>query len=310
MAVYVPEAQQDIERDLQWVTEGDCVATPANFGVMPTASPQLAFHGRNQRFKIIDQPEGKDVQTLDDENRSFIKKFKNKALINIEYDLTDYLSTGDLAWFITLNKTNFASRSYFTSRKPGATEYYRVMKGCVPLKSTISFLPDNSSVHIGASILCTNPQAELTTTNAGMSTPAWAVAIAADLVLPSDGGLDSFDWNSVAYKTKGMDINCEMHYNMVDADDATITQLMIPSRRTIDGNVNIFKKVGADAPHADIFARTLRSMRRVLRPTTGTRIDMTNVDVAEDTQDQMDIRTEGNLKNYVFTAGTIALTAI
>jgi len=311
MAVYVPEIQRDLEKDLQYVTEGDVIGTPANFGTLPTASPSFSFHGKNQRFTYKDTPEGIPIQTIDDEARTSIKKIKSSGVLTVEYDLTDFAYTGDLDWFTKLNTTNFASRTYLFSRNPG-TEYYRVLSGCVPIRTTISFPEDNSPVHVSAEILVTAPEAEDTTH--GLTTPTFAPAISADVVCPSDGGLDSFDWNAVNYKTKGFELTIEMVHSMVDADDANTIQHMYPSRRIISGSVNVFKKQGADAPHADIYARTLRAMRRVLKPfdspTSGTRLDLTAVDVAEDEVNNADIRSESTIKNYSFTAGTLTLTEL
>jgi hypothetical protein len=307
MAVYVPLAQRDISQDLEFVSEGDVVATPANFGSAPT-NPAFAYFGKNQRFTYTDNPETFEIQTIDDENRTEMKKIRNSGTLTLDFDVTEYLSTENLDWFLSLNTTDFTSKMMAFSRNAG-TEYWRLLNGCVPQTTTVTFPEDNAPVHVSSTILVTNPTAE-GTTGPTLGSGSHATAISTDAICPSDGGLDSFDLNSVNYKIKGFEFTVEQLYSMVDADDSNTIQLMIPQRRTISGTVNVFQKQGADAIHADIFASTLRSMRRVLFPSTGTRFDFTNVHIAEDETNHSDIISDSIIKPYSFTAGTLTLTAL
>lgn len=313
MTVYHPEVQLHIDKVLQGVDEGDVVATPALFGQPPT-NPDYEFLGRNQRFSIKDAPEGIDVQEIDDVNRTSIRKIREAASISYEFDMTDFSAVGNLLWLLGKGIATWNSKSFFASRNPAGTEYFKILNGCVPRTTTINFPENNEFVHVSGDIISTHPQKE-GTTGPVIGTGSYASAITDPLVLPSEGGLDSFDYDSVVYKTKGMSITVEPLYNMVDADDNFEVQLMIPSGRyNISGTVNIFKKQGADAIQSDIFDRLSKAMRRVLKPfdspTNGTRIDLTNVNFAEDDMDYSSIKTESTIKSYNFTATDIALTAL
>ena len=311
MAVYVTEQQTDLSLDLQYDNEGDVVGDASLFGTLVTASPTYLHIGRNRRWVYRDTPAAVPIQEIDDANRTSFKKIQNSGSLTIDFDLTDGLYDGDLDWFVTPNKTDFNSRTFLFSRNSG-TEYYTVLKGCVPTRTTITFPEDNSPIHVSAEIAVTNPVDETTTD--GLTTPVRAVPITADLICPSDAGLDPFLHNAIGYKTRGMTITIEMAYAMVDADDNTSTQLMIPSRATISGTVNIFKKTGADAIRTDIFARTVRTMSRILTPfvgpPNGSRLDFTAVDIEENEENNADIRTESTVKSYNFTAGTLVLAEI
>lgn len=309
MSQYVPESFRDIFRDFQVVDEGDVIADATKFAAGFPANPTFKFFGKNQRFKVSYNPQGFPVQALTDENRKEIVLVKNSALINVEFDITDYAYNGDLSYFLELHKADFKSKAGFFSRKPAATEYFKKFYGIAPTKCTL-IRPDagDAPVHISAELLAALPVPE-DTTGPTLGTGSYAPAIGTAALKTADAGNNSFVYNGVNSKTRGAQIVVTPLYQMLDPDESLTIQHMRPVARDISGFVKVFKKQGVDAFHADIVAKTLRNMSFVLKPSpSGTRIDLTDVLISEsDESDFMEVKSDSNIKTYNFTAGGLTL---
>lgn len=316
MTIYQSENQLDLFRDLQIVSEGDVIASPSLFGggspnspVFPT-NPTFKFFGVNQMWKYEYRPEGFPIQALTDENRTKEIVIKKSALLDVDFDLVDYTYNGILAFLLGLNDTNFTSYASFFSRKPASTEYFTKNFGMAPVSTTLSLPDDNKSVHVKTQLIVCNPVVE-DTTGPTIGSGSYASAISGAPIKPSDGGIDSFSYNSTMYKTRGMDITVEPQYAIIDADDHITTQHMAPVRRTITGKVNIFKKQGVDSILSDITSdpKTYRTVSRVLKPAaSGTRIDLTNVLMSDNYPvDNSSIKSNSTIQEFAFTAGGLTL---
>lgn len=312
MANYQPENYGDIYKLFQTVPQGDSIADVTKFLAGAPTDPAFTLFGRNLGFKDSYNPIGYPIQTLADENRTSFIYIKNSAELEVGFDVTDFTYNGSLLWLLGLNDSDFNPKAGFWSRKPGATEYVKKFYGIIPNIVTLTWPEDNKPLRITANLIACKPLAEdttLPTVGAG----SFASAISTTPLLPTDGGLDGFLLNSTAYKTKGMSLTVQHVYAPLDPDESYFVEHMTPIQRIISGSVNIFKKVGADAPHADIFAKTVRTMSRVLypytNPTNGTRIDLTNVLIDEKDSDDFSVRkSESRMKSYNFTAGGLTLT--
>lgn len=314
MTNYVPENYKDLFRIIQYVAQGDSIADVTKFLAGPPTNPTFALWGRNIRFKDTYNPIGHPLQILTDENRTSFILIKNSARIDFQFELTDFTYNGILDWFLSVHESDFNPRALFYSRKPQSTEYFKQFYGVVPNEITITFPDDNKPIMVSGNLLACKPVAE-STTGPTIGSGAYASANTDTPLLPTDGGTDSFDYNSTVYKTKGMSISVQHIYSILDPDESYYVEHMTPVARSISGTVNIFKKQGADALHADIVAKTVRAMRRVIKPfnnpTNGCRIDLSNVLLAEsDEQDHLSIKNDSVLKPYNFTAGGLTLSQV
>jgi hypothetical protein len=312
MGNYIPENFKDIYRLFQTVAQGDSIADVTKFLAGPPTDPAFTIFGRNLGFEDEYSPIGYPIQTLADENRTAFILIKNSAKLKVSFDVTDFSYNGSLLWLLGLNDTNFNPKAGFWSRKPGSTEYFKSFYGIIPDQVTLTIPDDNKPLRITADLISCKPIAE-STSGPTIGGGSYASAVSTTPLLPTDASVDGFLLNSVAYKTKGMSITVKHVYAALDPDESYYVEHMTPVQRLITGSVNIFKKQGADAPHADIFAKTVRSMSRVLypytNPTHGTRVDLTNVLLDETDKDNYSApKSETVMKNYNFTAGGFALT--
>jgi hypothetical protein len=312
MSVYQPEDYKDLFRVFQLVSSGNVISDPSKFLAGPPTNPTYFIPGKNWRFRTRYSPVGFPIQTLTDENRTQTVIIKNSAMLDFEYDLTDFAYNGFLSWLLELHDSDFVAYSGFSSRKPGATEYFKQFHGIVRDRVSISWPDNGEPIHISGSLIAAKPVAE-STTGPTIGGGAYAAAVTADVVRPADSGADSFAYNSANYKTKGMTVNVQHLYSVLDSDESLFTELMTPISRNISGNVRIFKKQGADSIHADILSGTYRSMSKIIKPyinpNNGTRLDLTNVLLAErDEDDYMSVKSESTIKDYSFSAGNLTLT--
>ncbi|MBI5697106.1 MAG: hypothetical protein HZC29_01085 [Thaumarchaeota archaeon] len=171
--------------------------------------------------------------------------------------------TSILDWLINPTK----SKVFLFSHSIGGTTRYRLLKGCVPSRVRIN-IPNRGLIRIDATIVVFQPQAEADTTGLTGTPVLDTTGLSGTPWKHSSGGLNSFTFNSVTYKERGIDIEISHEYTILDSSDSDVVLWATPTIKKVTGNVNIFKKdilISADA-----FALTDRSASRVLKSATKT----------------------------------------
>jgi hypothetical protein len=189
--------QRDIVKELQFVTEGNSVTSPALYGVTPTGST-FALVGNNSEINIQPDVQHMDVAVLGSED--VIDAVKTQSLYAftirsnpINLDLWKYLwnSSGTGA------SSPDSSLSFTYSYNLGGTEHFQHMRGCRPTSGTLSVsrgVWEQSMTFIAKDI--TIPS---TSTGDG-GTPTYQTAeTSSSPIVHSDGGGSPFTWNSVGY---------------------------------------------------------------------------------------------------------------
>ena len=224
--------QRDIVKELQFVTEGDSVSSPALYGVTPTSST-FALVGNNSEINIQPDVQHMDVAVLGSED--VIEAVKTQSLYAftirnnpINLDLWGYLwnASGGGA------DSPDSSLSFTYSYNLGGTEYFQHMRGCRPTSGTLSLsrgVWDQSMTFIAKDI--TIPA---TSTGDG-GTPVYTSAETSSApIVHSDGGGSPFTWNSVTYGERSfsttvsrnmavMAVNGENDITYTKANDRSIT---------------------------------------------------------------------------------------
>ena len=130
--------KKDIVKELQFVTEGDSVSSPALYGVTP-ASSTFAVVGNNTELNIQPDVQHMDVSVLGSEDVIDAVKTQSLYAFTIRYNpinttLWAYLWNGSGGG---ANSPD-SSLSFTYSYKLGGTEYFQHMRGCRPTSGTMS----------------------------------------------------------------------------------------------------------------------------------------------------------------------------
>ncbi|GKS67357.1 hypothetical protein YTPLAS73_09040 [Nitrosarchaeum sp.] len=312
MTSYVPETTRDLHLDLQCADEGDVIADPSLFGKYPN-SPSFNFLGKSQRWSYHDAPEDFPIRAIDEENRSKVVLLKNSGVLGFSFDVTDVSDIGVLDWFFGDHRTSFKSKSFVFGRKPGGTEFHRILSGCIPLESTLTISESNVPLNLSGQMLVTNPGSEVSG-SPSIGAGSFASGIVDKPVLPSDGGMDSFSYDSVNYKEEAMRVTVRQIYSFSDIDEAKTIQHAIPVRRQISGFALLSKKQGADSILADVLNPTPKTMSRVLLEqkdtSNGYKLNFSDIIFHQNTTNNNELISSDVLKEYVFEASELAVDVI
>ena len=224
--------QRDIVKELQFVTEGNSVTSPALYGVTPTGST-FALVGNNSEINIQPDVQHMDVAVLGSED--VIDAVKTQSLYAftiksnpINLDLWKYLwnSSGTGA------SSPDSSLSFTYSYNLGGAEHFQHMRGCRATSGTLSVsrgVWEQSMTFIAKDITIPN-----TSTGDG-GTPTYQTAeTTSSPIVHSDGGGNPFTWNSVNYGERSfsttvtrnmavMAVNGENDITYTKANDRSIT---------------------------------------------------------------------------------------
>jgi len=223
--------KKDIVKELQFVTEGDSVSSPALYGVTPTSST-FALVGNNSEINIQPDVQHMDVSVLGSED--VIDAVKTQSLYAftirnnpINLDLWKYLWNAGGGGADSPD----SSLSFTYSFNLNGTEYYQHMRGCRPTSGTLSVsrgMWDQSITFVAKDITIPN-------TTDGNTTPTYqSTETTSSPIVHSDGGGSPFTWNSVNYGERSfsttvtrnmavMAVNGEADITYTKAADRSIT---------------------------------------------------------------------------------------
>jgi len=231
--------KKDIVKPLQFVTEGDSVATPSLFGVTPTASPSFTAAGLNSEIDINPDFPYDDVNVLGSE------------------DVVDAVVTGELhAWRCKFQPTdttliNYAiaaagggagtidsSLSFLYSEYIDGTEYYTILKGCRATNLSLSLTRGTWE----AEMTWVASDITIPSTSHGLTTPTFASIPTASPITHSGAGSDPFTWNSTAFPERRFGLNVIRDLAILSVNGQNPIIYSKPVGRRITFNVDVFLK--------------------------------------------------------------------
>ena len=249
---------KDIVKELQFVTEGNSVTSPALYGVTPTSST-FALVGNNTEINISPDVQHMDVAVLGSED--VIDAVKTQSLYAftirnnpINLDLWKYLwnSSGTTAG-------PDSSLSFTYSYNLGGTEYFQHMRGCRPTSGTLSI--NRGMWEQNMTFIAKDITVPATSTGDG-GTPVYQTSeTTSSPIVHSDGGGNPFTFNSVTYGERSFSttVNRGMAVMAVNGEnDITYTKCY---DRSITFSADVFAGTASNetAMYTDYEGKTARA---------------------------------------------------
>jgi len=240
MAAHNVTTKKDIVKPLQYIQETSSILTgPTSYGVTPTSSPGFTAAGLNTEITLNPDIVHQDVDVLGSEDvvdavktgelYTFTMRFNPTDTLLLNYGLS---ASGGGSGSID------ASLSFIFSEKLDNTEYYTILKGCLPTSTTLSL--ERGTWNADMTWICK----EITTpaTAHGLTNPTFVSIPTASPVTHTDAGSDPFTWNSVARPERRFSttVNRDMSVLSVNGEQ-TITYAK-PTARRIEFSVDCFVK--------------------------------------------------------------------
>jgi len=229
--------KRDIVKELQYVTEGNTVTTPANFGVTPSSST-FTLVGNNTELSINPNVQHFDQTVLGTED--IIGAVKTQSM----YDFTIRFNPIDTSlWKYVWNASGQtsgpdSSLSFTYSYYLNGTEYYQHMRGCRPSSGTMSLsrgVWECTMTFVAKDI--TIPS----TTTGDSGTPVYqSTETSSDPVVHTDGGGTPFTWNSQTYGERSFSTTVRRGMAMMAVNGETDITYCKPTTRDITFSVDVF----------------------------------------------------------------------
>ena len=189
--------KRDIVKELQYVVEGDSVASPALYGAVPDDST-FTLVGNNSEINIQPDIQHMDVSVLGSEDIIDAVKTQSLYAFTIRFNPID---TG--LWKYVWNASGGGSDSpdeslsFTYSYNLGGTEYYQHMRGCRATSGTMNV--SRGVWECSMTFVAKDITLPATSTGDG-GTPVYQTSeTTSSPIVHSDGGGSPFTWNSVTY---------------------------------------------------------------------------------------------------------------
>lgn len=221
----------DIVNPLQYIGEGDTVATPANYGVTPT-SATYGVVGNNTRISPVTDCSSVDIlglgteDVLDDSGLLTNAYSLSFSYNPINIDLLKYIWNADAAGATTPRE----SISFMYSYKLAGLTYYRYIKGFRPTSATFSVSRGVWDADISGIAKTISLPAS---TEQDPGTPVYAILETSNSAIKhTDGGGSPFTLNSINYGERRFSINVTRGIAIEDVNgEADIIYTKLTDRR-------------------------------------------------------------------------------
>ncbi len=239
MAAHNVTTKKDIVKPLQYTQESASIITgPTTYGVTPTSSPTFVAAGLNTEITINPDIVHQDVDALGSEDivdavktgelYTFTTRFNPTDTVLLNYGLVAGAGTGTID----------ASLSFIFSEKLDNTEYYTILKGCLPTSTTLAL--ERGTWSADMTWICK----EITTpaTSHGLTSPTFVSIPTASPLTHTDAGADPFTWNSVATPERRFSTTITRDMAVMSVNGNNTITYAKPSSRRIEFNVDVFVK--------------------------------------------------------------------
>lgn len=274
----VPHTQADLVKEVQHISEGDCLTTPTKYGVIPTNPDFTAAGPDGSSLVSTYKPSIVKRRKAGSRTRNGISVTKKKYTARLMFKASDN-NVALQKWCINESAaadtdTPAAPKTFLKSYYIGGTETFEIFYGCQPEKTNIGVNKDGEIVYtvdLRCKTIDENQDADGGIT---LGTGSFASADSGAPWKTGDGGANHFTHNSNNYGLEGMSIDITRQYAVQDPAE-TLEDLMA-AETILDptGSVEIQKSdinISTDAR-----ATSARAMSLVLKAATLT-LTWTNV---------------------------------
>lgn len=234
--VYTPANQNDVVKEVQWVTEGNVITTPAAYGVTPVSA---AFQGERSATIIWNHDpvheETRKSGTTERDSQSLTKQVHTGTLTTkIVNDVTLKWAMNKEAAAGTLAESRTYAKSYYVNQ----VETFEIAKGCLPTRGTLRL--NNAAQLILEVQIRAKDVIETQAANGGLTTPVWEVTpLTGAPIKASDGGAGQFDYNAVDYAESGMVMEVIHELSLTEPSESLTPIHARAGMRSVSGNFTI-----------------------------------------------------------------------
>ena len=251
--------KRDIVKELQYVTEGDSVATPSLYGATPSSS-SFTLVGNNTEINIQPDVQHMDVSVLGSEDVIEAVKTQSLYAFTIKNNPID-LSLWKYLWNASGGGADSpdSSLSFTYSFNLDGTEYFQHMRGCRPTSGTLSVsrgMWEQNMTFIARDITVPN------TTDGNGGTPVYQTSETSSApIVHSDGGADPFTWNSVTYGERSFSTTVNRNMAVMAVNGETDITYTKATDRNITYTTDVFSGTNSNETtlYTDYEAKNARS---------------------------------------------------
>lgn len=250
---------RDIVKELQFVTEGDSVTSPALFAVTPTSST-FALVGLNTEINVQPDVQHMDVSVLGSEDVIDAVKTQSLYAFTIKNNPVD-LTLWKYLWNASGGGTTCpdSSLSFTYSYYLNGTEYFQHLRGCRPTSGTLSVsrgMWDQSMTFV-----CKDITVPATTTG-DSGTPSYQTAeTSSSPLVHSDNSGTAFTWNSVVYPERSFSTTVTRNMAVMAVNGETDITYTKATDRNISWTADVFAGTASNVTtmYTDYEAKTARA---------------------------------------------------
>ncbi len=254
------QSKRDFVKPLQFVTEGDTVTTPANYGVI-VSSPTFTAVGKVTDINLQPDVQHSDTDVLGNEDVIDAVKTMENYTFSISFEMTDtvlinyaFSPSGGGAGSID------ASLNMMFSEYLDGTENFTAMYGCRPTSCTISL--DRGMWTANMTFICREITVPSATSPWASLTPTFAAEVSAATITHTGSGTDPFDWNTAAFPESKFSSTVTRGMSVQAINGTSQIVYCKASTRRIDFSVDCFVK--ANTLETDYVAKTERTAQYVI----------------------------------------------
>lgn len=237
LAGFNTTTKKDIVKPLQYVTEGNTVTTPANYGTTPT-SATFTLVGNNTEITPRLDVRMMTVDVLGSED--IVDAVKTEALyaFSIKFNPID-TALWKYVWNAGGQTSGPDSSLSFTySYYRGGTQYYQHFRGCRATSGTLSL--NRGIWECNITFVAQSISVPATSTS-DPGTPVYQSSeTTSSPVTHTDGGGSPFTWNSVTYGERSFSVSVTRELAVTAVNGETNITYCKPVSRKISYSVDVF----------------------------------------------------------------------
>lgn len=251
--------KRDIVKELQYVTEGDTVTNPTNYGTTPNSST-FTIVGNNTEISISPDVQHFDVNVIGSEDIIGGVKTESLYSFSIKYNPID-TALFRYAWNASGGGTLCpdSSLSFTYSFKLGGTEYYQHMRGCRATSATMAL---NRGVwECNMTFICKDITVPSTSTG-DPGTPVYVSSeTSSDPITHSSGGGSPFTWNSITFGERSFSTTVRRAMAVMSVNGETDITYCKAVSRDITFSTDVFAGTASNQTtlYTDFEGKTARS---------------------------------------------------
>jgi len=260
----------DMFKNPMYILEGDILTTPANYGADVVNPAWIDMDIDGARMLVSSAEERVERRQAGNMGRIGKSTHKERYTANITFNA----STGNNVlqeWcidesLIADNKTASNSISVLQSYKINGTETFEVIQGCLPTRCQITI----GSGHIVYSVdLASRSFEQSTTVPIALGSGAYATQLTTVPWVASDGGVDHFDWDTVAEALDNMTITIDRQYGKSSPTEVIKDLFNQETIRNVGGSIAVIVRNSDIISDAFTIPRVPKAMNIVLKSGTG-----------------------------------------